>query len=89
MTWSIIKTPMTKSDESLMCLNLMCLHYPVLVVKPCRKGLDKRTGTKYQREGVRDLSNLLNFLVARGNKRFCVEQMLDGILDLFPDLCGS
>ena len=51
--------------------------------------LDKRAGTKYQWEGVRDLSNPLNFLVARGNERFYVEQMLDGILDSLCDLCGS
>ena len=56
---------------------------------PGCKTLSHGAGTKYQREGVRDFSNPLKFLVARGNERFYVEQMLDGILDSLCDLCGS
>ena len=47
--------------------------------------LDKQAGPKYQREGVGDLSHLLNFLLARRNERFYTEHMLDRILDLLRD----
>ena len=74
--WDRIQTNMNRSSSG----QLRQAQSPGC--KPCRMVLDKRAGTKYQqREGVRDLRNPLNFLVARENERVYVEQMLDGILD--------